>query len=100
VTVPTSAVHRDGTAYTVDLLVDGVSTTTTVEVGAIGSERTEITSGVEEGDTIVLADRDEEIVSDDDDSSSSLTDLGGDTSSTTQQGGGSFGGGMGGPPSM
>jgi multidrug efflux pump subunit AcrA (membrane-fusion protein) len=53
--VPTSAVTTNEIGHTVVVLDDGVSTVD-VEVGTIGSTWTEITSGVEVGDTVVLAD--------------------------------------------
>jgi multidrug efflux pump subunit AcrA (membrane-fusion protein) len=53
--VPTSAVTTNEIGHTVVVLDDGASTVD-VEVGTIGSTWTEITSGVEVGDTVVLAD--------------------------------------------
>lgn len=56
VVVPTSAVTRNGTLSTV-AVVDGEQVTTTrVQVGVIGAEWTEITSGVQVGQTVALAD--------------------------------------------
>ena len=103
-TVPTSAVHRDGSAYTVDLLANGVSTSTTVTVGAVGSELTEIDSGLAAGDVVILADLSDAIPGTAADTSSSLTDLGGSSStggSSDFQGGppsGDFSGFSGGTP--
>jgi HlyD family secretion protein len=56
VTVPTSAVRVARTIHIVTVLVNGKATGTPVQVGTIGVERTEITSGLEVGQTIVLAD--------------------------------------------
>jgi multidrug efflux pump subunit AcrA (membrane-fusion protein) len=55
-TVPTSAIHRTATSYTVDVLKDGNSIPTTVKVGASGTERTEISSGITKGTVVILAD--------------------------------------------
>jgi hypothetical protein len=55
-TVPTSAVHRTGQTYTVDELKNGSSVTTTVKVGASGTQETEITSGLTKGTVVILAD--------------------------------------------
>jgi hypothetical protein len=54
--VPASAVHTIGTRQFVSVLRDGTSTTIPVTVGAVGPTLTEITSGVSEGDQVVLAD--------------------------------------------
>lgn len=64
-TVPLSALHVDGTAYTVQVLVDGEPASVPVEVGAIGSESVEITSGLAAGDEVVIADLGADITSDD-----------------------------------
>ncbi|MCS5734694.1 efflux RND transporter periplasmic adaptor subunit [Herbiconiux daphne] len=104
-TVPTSAVHRSGTDYTVDVLSNGDSTATPVEVGAMGAERTEVTSGLAEGDVVVLADLNADVPGTDDTTGtgtgSGLTGLGGSGTTVTVPGG--FGGGsapsfQGGPP--
>ena len=54
-TVPTSAVHTNGTASTVQVLRNGVATSVAVTTGAADSSRTEIQSGLAEGDTVVIA---------------------------------------------
>ncbi|KRD37237.1 hypothetical protein ASE27_07405 [Oerskovia sp. Root918] len=102
--VPTSAVRATGTARTVAVLRDGKVTDVTVEVGAVGQETTEITSGLDAGDEVILADLTQEIVTDEE-SSTGLTGLG-DSGSPQQRGqmpsggGGQFpAGGTGGPPS-
>ncbi|CAI7980074.1 HlyD family secretion protein [Frankia sp. Hr75.2] len=55
-TVPTSAVHRVGQLATVTALKDGKATAVRVETGAVGPERTEVISGLQPGDQVVLAD--------------------------------------------
>ena len=63
-TVPTSAVAVSDDRHTVTaLLSDGTTRSVTVEVGVIGAERTQITSGLSEGDRVVLADLDEALPS-------------------------------------
>ncbi len=64
-TVPLSALHVDGIAYSVQVLTDGEPVSTPVEVGAIGSESVEITSGLSAGDVVVIADLGADITSDD-----------------------------------
>jgi hypothetical protein len=54
-TVPTSAVHTTGTASTVDVLVSGQSVPRVVALGASDALRTEVMSGINPGDTIVVA---------------------------------------------
>ncbi len=62
-TVPTSAVHSLGTRQTVTVLEDGQPTPVTVTVGAVGDVETQIESGLEVGDQVVLANLDEAIPS-------------------------------------
>ncbi|MET1002043.1 MAG: HlyD family efflux transporter periplasmic adaptor subunit [Acidimicrobiia bacterium] len=57
--VPTTAIHNDNGNYTVTVLDGDTTETVTVEVGAIGPAWTEIRSGLEEGDVVVIADLDE-----------------------------------------
>ncbi len=77
-TVPISALSRNGASSTVTILRDGVAEAVAVEIGATGTERVEIRSGVEEGDRAVLADLTLSIIDDEDDSSGGgLTGLGG-----------------------
>jgi hypothetical protein len=45
------------------VLEDGAPTATDVEVGAVGATWTEVTSGLEEGDEVILADLDEPLPS-------------------------------------
>jgi uncharacterized membrane protein YgcG len=89
------------------VLRDGSPVDVEVERGAVGTELTEITSGLSAGDVVVLADLSRQLSSDDEESSSGLTGLGGSSTDDQQQsfpqggmpGGGSFGGGgMSGPP--
>ncbi|WP_131796290.1 efflux RND transporter periplasmic adaptor subunit, partial [Candidatus Protofrankia datiscae] len=54
--VPTSAVLRIGNRYVVSVLRDGRATSVPVRVGAVGTAFTQVTSGLSEGDQVVLAD--------------------------------------------
>jgi HlyD family secretion protein len=56
VLVPTSAVRNLNGRHSVTLLQDGKPTTVAVELGVVGALQTEITSGVDAGQTVVLAD--------------------------------------------
>ncbi|AYG02729.1 efflux RND transporter periplasmic adaptor subunit [Gryllotalpicola protaetiae] len=76
-TVPSSAVHLGaGNTYSVDVLAGGKAVARQVKVGAIGSDRTQITSGLSAGDQVILADLSSTVSSD-----------------STQTGTGRFGGG-------
>ncbi|GHS89070.1 hypothetical protein AGMMS50218_14450 [Actinomycetota bacterium] len=103
-TVPSSAVHVDGSSVTVQVLRDGAVSDVEVVCGAVGPELTEITSGLTEGDEVVLADLTQALVGDDSTTESGLTGLSGSTDETQfgtgQLPAGGFGGGqmMGGPP--
>ena len=89
--VPSTAIKTSsGTSY-VQILQNGVATDVTVETGLVSDSYTEITSGLTEGESIIV----------------STTNGSGSTSTTTRRsgnvlggGGGSFiqGGGTGGPP--
>jgi multidrug efflux pump subunit AcrA (membrane-fusion protein) len=95
--VPSSAVHvASGDKYTVYVVKNGKLVTTSVEVGAVGSDRTQITSGLAAGDQVELADL-SSTTSSDSTSSSSSSRLGGSTSGGFGPSGGS--GGAGGPGS-
>jgi multidrug efflux pump subunit AcrA (membrane-fusion protein) len=96
--VPTSALHRTGTTYSVDVLKNGQSVPVTVKIGASGTETTEISSGLSKGDIVILADIASTvgITSTTTSTSTGLSGLGGSTSTTTGRGG--FGGGAGGRP--
>ncbi len=96
IVVPVSALHRADTGDTVDVLVDGAVETRQVEVGALGAEYVQIVTGLDVGDTVVLADRTLEISSGDDDVSTGLTGLG--ETQTTGPGQFTGGGPAGGPP--
>jgi multidrug efflux pump subunit AcrA (membrane-fusion protein) len=88
--VPTSAVHYSGTTAYVDLLRGGKEARRTVKVGAVGATLTEITSGLTDGQQVVLADLGAAVPS----SSSTLTRGGG--FGVGGFGGGGFGGAGGG----
>jgi HlyD family secretion protein len=61
--IPTSAVTLDGQQATVEVF-DGEGTSTVdVEIGAVGDTWTEVTSGLDEGQEVVLADLDEPLPS-------------------------------------
>jgi len=55
-TVPTSAVHAAGGLRFVMTLVNGKTTNVPVQIGAVGPDVTEITSGLQSGQIVVLAD--------------------------------------------
>jgi macrolide-specific efflux system membrane fusion protein len=80
-TVPTSAVHTNGTTSTVQVLKNGVASSVVVTTGAADSLRTEIQSGLSQGDTVVIA---------------TVTSAIPTTPATTGGGGRGFGGGGGG----
>ena len=54
-TVPTSAVHTTGAGSTVQVLVNGRAQARSVTVGASDATRTQILSGVSDGDQVVIA---------------------------------------------
>lgn len=94
VAVPTSALTPQGADHTVTVReLDGTTSTRTVTVGAVGPAWTEITAGLDAGETVVLADLDEPLPG-------SATDAANGTDGGGFQGGGGFGGGSGGftPP--
>jgi len=55
-TVPSSAIKTVGSQSSVQVLTNGVPTTTAVTVGAIGNDLTQILSGVTAGQQVVIAD--------------------------------------------
>jgi HlyD family secretion protein len=55
-TVPSNAVTTIGQTSTVTISEDGADTTRTVELGLVGDSSTEVISGLEEGQTVVLPD--------------------------------------------
>jgi trimeric autotransporter adhesin len=71
--VPTSALAADGARYSVTVLDGGATEDVTVEVGAVGDVWTEIVSGLEEGQQVVLADLDAPLPSSATDGSSAGT---------------------------
>lgn len=97
--VPTSAVTTDGDRHTVTVLSGTTTEEVAVEVGVVGATWTEVTSGLDEGDEVVLAALDEELPGSATDTSSSSS-----TSGTSAGPGGFTGsppagmGGTGGPP--
>ena len=56
VAVPNSAVRSLGQTRLVSVMHGGKAVTTTVQVGAVGTTMTQITSGVAAGQRVVLAD--------------------------------------------
>lgn len=89
--VPTSAVTMNGDIATVEVPGGEGTETVTVEIGAMGARLTEITSGLDDGQEVVLADLDEPLPG-------SATDTSG-TDTTTGGPRGVFGGTPIGPPS-
>ena len=56
-TVPTSAVTTIGTGFhTVTVLANGKTSTVSIQIGTVGTDRTAVTSGLTAGQTVVLAD--------------------------------------------
>jgi multidrug efflux pump subunit AcrA (membrane-fusion protein) len=55
-TVPSSAVHTEGSGKSVTVVQNGAQSTVAVTVGAVGTNLTEISSGLTEGQEVVLAD--------------------------------------------
>jgi hypothetical protein len=55
-TVPSSAVKTVGSQSSVQVLTNGVPTTTAVTLGAIGNDLTQIVSGITAGQQVVIAD--------------------------------------------
>lgn len=88
--VPTSAVRADDGGHSVSVLTNATAEDVSVEVGAIGPAWTEIRSGLDAGDVVVLADLDAPLPG-------SATE-GGSGAGGGQPGGGGFGGGFRGPP--
>lgn len=91
-TVPTSAVHVEGQTATVKVLDNGTAKDVTVQRGAVGSELTQITSGLTEGQKVVLADLSVPMVSSTRSSSSTGLLSGGNGGANRQLGGGTFNG--------
>jgi multidrug efflux pump subunit AcrA (membrane-fusion protein) len=55
-TVPSSAVHTLGQLHTVTVFDHGSAVPTRITIGAVGSDRTQVTSGLKAGQQVVLAD--------------------------------------------
>lgn len=85
--VPTSAVATRGTRHSVTVLQGGTPTEVVVQTGVMGSDWTEITSGLEAGDEVVLADVGAPLPG-------SATASTGTTGTTNQNRFGGFGGGF------
>ena len=58
-TVPSSAVSTTGSQHTVTVLADGETSVVTVQIGLVGPDLTQITSGLKAGQVVVLATVDE-----------------------------------------
>jgi len=87
--VPTSAVSDSlGDATVLVAGDDGLPQSTAIEAGAVGSEYTEVRSGLEAGQEVILADLTEALTSGDSESSDSSGLLGGlgETDTTEVQG--------------
>jgi multidrug efflux pump subunit AcrA (membrane-fusion protein) len=82
ITVPTSAVHTEGSRHVVSVLRDGRVTVTPVTLGVVGSTTTQVVSGLHSGDNVVLANLDAPLPT--------------TNSNTRGLGGGGFGGSPGG----
>ena len=54
VTVPTAAIRTEGGTTVVSKLVDGAAVTTPVQVGMVQGSYTQVTSGIAEGDQVVV----------------------------------------------
>jgi multidrug efflux pump subunit AcrA (membrane-fusion protein) len=94
-TVPTSAVHTTGAFHTVTTLTNGKTGNVGVQIGAVGQDRTQITSGLQAGQLVVVADLNAPLPSANSPTTGTLgrTGLGG--AGGAGFGGGGFGGGGG-----
>jgi HlyD family secretion protein len=94
-TVPTSAITATGAGHTATVLhADGTTATTQVQVGVVGTERTQITGGLTAGQTVVLADLDQALPNSATDSTTNGTN--GNRNNVQLPGGGQLPGGFGG----
>ncbi|MET3806115.1 hypothetical protein ABIB25_003124 [Nakamurella sp. UYEF19] len=87
-TVPTSAVHTSGNVHSVSVLTNGQLESVAVEVGAIGTDLTEITSGLEAGQQVAIANLDQPMATPSSSSAAGL--LGGSGNANTGNGAGGF----------
>jgi multidrug efflux pump subunit AcrA (membrane-fusion protein) len=94
-TVPTSAVHTTGSQHSVSVLTNGAVSTVVVQVGAVGTGLTEITSGLKAGQEVVIADLNQPIVSTTTSAAGGLAGLGGNTNTRTGGAAGFGGAGVG-----
>ncbi len=90
--VPTSAVRTLGNRHVVSVLRDAKLTSLPVEVGAVGMIFTQVTSGLSEGDQVVLADLNAPLPT----SNTTLRGIGGSGLGGSGLGGGGLGGAVGG----
>jgi HlyD family secretion protein len=101
IVVPTSAVHTFGSRHVVEVLSGTTMKPVVVTVGVVDPLRTQVLTGVQPGQQVVLADLSSTVTSDSSTSGSSggLGGLsGGGLGSTRGLGGGGLGGAGGGPP--
>jgi multidrug efflux pump subunit AcrA (membrane-fusion protein) len=95
VTVPTSAVHHNGTTTYVERITNGKLVHVNVKVGAVGAALTEIRSGLTVGEKIVLANLKAAVPSSSTNLTSTRTGVGGGAGGFTRFGGGAGGAGGG-----
>jgi multidrug efflux pump subunit AcrA (membrane-fusion protein) len=89
-TVPTAAIRTEGGKTVVSKLIDGAGVTTPVQVGMVQGSSTQVTSGLAEGDQVVVTG-----LSGSGSGSGSGNGSGGQSTSTrTRSGGGAGGGGL------
>jgi trimeric autotransporter adhesin len=94
--VPSSAVHTVGQLHVVSVLKGSTMSTVRVTVGAVGPDRTEITSGLAEGQRVVLAELDQPLPTNSANANARRLGVGGGGLGGAGLGGGTgFGGGAG-----
>ena len=91
-TVPTSAVHTTGGSHSVTVLENGAEKEVTVQVGAVGTELTQITSGLTAGQQVVLANLSQPLTSSTSTGAGGLSNLGGNGNTGRVPGAGGAGG--------
>lgn len=94
-TVPTSAVHTAGGQHSVTVLTNGAEQTVVVQVGAVGTDLTQITSGLTAGQQVVLANLDQPLTSTTTSGAGGLSNLGGNGNTPRVPGAGVGGAGGG-----